>query len=300
MYYNDRHLTKEFEEKAKAELNELDGNREECWNEIERWALDKYQLKFRIGDLWLLNTLRSCKFNANSAKKKLEAYLNLKCVAPEMFGNRDPALAHIQELLNKSALISFGTPDQDCILIRWGVLEPHVTKISDVLKLSSMLLDVYLNESETCMLVGQHVIIDLEGFTGFMKQLTPRFLKNVFCDFFNAYPCRIKGLYMINTTKLLEKTLKFAKLFMSENMASTTHAFGMNYNELFSIIPQEYFPREYGGSCTSVDELADVLKENLGRNRKWFLDNPLHTTHSGDNLKRRRSQTMLHNFYNLF
>lgn len=272
-----RHLTKELEEKARDELNEEPEKKTECLEEIIRWASEKYQLKFRKDDLWLLNFMRFCKFNPHIVKKKLETYLNLKATVPEMFANRDPLSPQIQEILKKRPIITFGTPDKDCVIVRWGVLQPQNVKISDVIKIGSMVLDSYLKESEACMVIGQYVIVDLDGFSfGFIKQVTPRLLKNIYYHFLHGYPCRIKGMYVINTPKFVEKVFKLSTYFMSDHLNSMTNVYGTNYSEIYSIIPKQYFPKEYGGNSESVIEAT--LKNKLENNREWFLENHLNRT----------------------
>ncbi|KAK4880035.1 hypothetical protein RN001_008181 [Aquatica leii] len=268
-----RVVTKEIEEIARVELNETPQNRIETLAHIEEWIKKQPHINLRMGGFWLLNFIRGCKFSTQKVKEKLEDYLKLKHTAPEVFSNRDPLLPPLQDMLKKGSITPFGTPDKECVIVRWEGFDPNKVCFNDILKLASMFLDAFMLESETCMAVGQYVIIDLKGFSyAFLPQITPLTLKRIVYNMLITYPMRIKCIYFINCVSCVETLYNLTKSFLSTKIQNRISFFGDDFNEIFKTIPKKYFPIEYGGCANSIDEIADLWKNEIESCRNWLLD----------------------------
>ncbi|KAK5647124.1 hypothetical protein RI129_005588 [Pyrocoelia pectoralis] len=268
-----RALTKEIEKKARDELNEEPGKREECLMHVREWIEKEYHLKFRPEGLWLLNFLRGCKFAIQTVKKKFPNYMNLESSVPEMFSNRDPLLPEVQQILKKGIIIPFGTPDMECVIVKWNTLQFEKVDFYDVMKVAMMVYDIFLNESDTCMAVGHYVILDFKGFSlNLLNQLTPFTLKKIFYNIFLSYPCRIKALYFINCPGFVQTLFNLTKPFITKNLRSRASFYGENFNEVFSVIPQRYLPKEYGGNGEAIAEITAIWKNKVESYGNWFLE----------------------------
>ncbi|KAB0804256.1 hypothetical protein PPYR_01226 [Photinus pyralis] len=273
-----RPFTKEIEKKARDELNETPGHREEFLRNFREWIQTEYRVQCRPEGLWLLNYVRGCKFCNQTVKKKFTNFVKLETAAPEMFSNRDPLLPEIQEILRKGAIIPFGTPDKECVIVKWDVFEFDKVDFYDVMKVAMMVMDVFMNENDTCMVIGHYVIVDFKGFSlSLLKQLTPFTLKKIFYNIFLSYPCRIKALYFVNCPGYVQTLFGLAKPFISKKLGSRTSFYGENFEEVFSVIPRRYFPTEYGGNDESIDDIIGNWKIIIEGYRDWFLEDLANT-----------------------
>ncbi|KAF5297763.1 hypothetical protein FQR65_LT09937 [Abscondita terminalis] len=274
-----RAITKEIEEIARIELNETPQIRKEALEHMEEWIKKQSQINLNTGatrlldGLRLLNFLRGCKFSTQKTKNKVEAYLKVKHSIPEIFYNRDPFSPPLQDLLKNGCITPFGTPDKECVIFRWGVCNPRVVCFADIIKCGVMIWDIFLNENDTCMAVGHYVIIDCRDFSlAILTQLSPSLVKRMLVDMLLAYPLRIKGVYFINGIVAIETFYNVLKPILSTKLQNRIHFYGNDYSDIFNTIPKQYFPKDYGGSNSSFDELTEEWKVKMESLRQWFLE----------------------------
>ncbi|KAF5297762.1 hypothetical protein FQR65_LT09936 [Abscondita terminalis] len=268
-----RTLTEELQKQAFEELNETTDKREEVLNHIIEWIRKEPDIKFRIDRLWLLNFIRGAKFSTQRTKQKIEAYLIAKVVVPELFVNPDPLRPVLQQLMMRGFAFTFPTSDKDCMLLRFGALDPN-DNLFDVTRIPIMIFEVLLNESEAIIISGNYVIVDMKNFPfKFLKQITATNLKRLFEHSFFAYPNRIKLIAFINCNTATESIFNIAKPFLPTKILNRVTFYGENYSELYKTIPQKYFPKEYGGIYHSTSDLIEFWKRKLESYKGWFMEN---------------------------
>ncbi|KAF5297761.1 hypothetical protein FQR65_LT09935 [Abscondita terminalis] len=277
-------LTEELEKQALEELNETPEKREEIRKHLIEWIHQEPHVKFRTDGLWLLNFIRGTKFSTQKTKQKILSHLTAKVVLPELFSNRDPLQPVLQDIIIKGLTLPFHTPDKNCVLIRAEVLNSNHDYF-EVGKLSLMIFEILLNESESILISGNYVIIDMKKFPlGFLKQVNPTNLNRLFKHTNAAYPNRIKLMAFINCINGTEQIFNIAKPFIPTKILNRVVFYGENYSELYRTIPQTYFPKEYGGSLHSISDLIEFWKNKLESNREWFMENDKYSFDSDQKL----------------
>ncbi|KAF5275605.1 hypothetical protein FQA39_LY06717 [Lamprigera yunnana] len=259
-----RRMTKELQDIARKELNEDEGKDEHLMT-LKNW-LKKHHSNVIAEDLWLLNYLRGCKFDQNRVQEKLNSFYIMKSTV-DLYENRDPLSSELQEVLTRGILLPLCGEDKEIILIRWANCHPNKSTLRNVLKVGLMLFETYINVSNTCMIMGHHVVIDCMGLPlSYVTQTTPTLIKNVMCVLIRNYPIRIKGVYLMNCFALTQLFYNITKQFLPKKIISRIHFYNSNnFSEIHKHIPLSVFPSEYGGDGGSVDT---IKAETRGQGRR--------------------------------
>ncbi|KAF5297760.1 hypothetical protein FQR65_LT09934 [Abscondita terminalis] len=277
-------LTEELEKQALEELNETPDKRDEVRKHLIEWIHQEPHVKFRTDGLWLLNFIRGAKFSTQKTKQKILAHLTAKVIVPEIFSNRDALQPVLQEMITKGFTLPFHTHDKNCVLIRWEALNSNAD-FFDVAKLSLMIFEIVLNESDSVLVSGNYIIIDMKKFPlGFLKQANPTILNRLLKHSYAAYPSRVKLMAFINCINGTEHIFNMAKPFIPTKILNRVVFYGENYSELYRTISQTYFPKEYGGSLHSISDLIEFWKNKLESNREWFMENDKYSFDSDQKL----------------
>ncbi|KAK4880715.1 hypothetical protein RN001_008861 [Aquatica leii] len=266
-----RVMTKELEEKARKELNE-DHRRDDYVQELKVWMKTNYEREI-IGDMWLLNYLRGCKFDRERTKDKLQKFYAAKSTMTLLFDNRDPFSTNIQDVIRSGILLPLYSEDKEIILVRWANCDTSKVTLLNVVKVGLMLLEMFMHECRTCMIVGHYVIIDCSGLPfSFITQVSPSLIKNIVYVLFRTYPTRIKGIFVINCFALTQIFYNIFKPFLQKKIISRIHFYSSNnFNEISKHVPLSVFPREYGGDSGSISNIVDNVKNSLEQRRRWYL-----------------------------
>nr|CAD7266974.1 unnamed protein product [Timema shepardi] len=101
-------------------LNEDENQRDEIIRRIKQWLETQPALRARSDVMNVLRFLRGCKFNEEKTKNKLVNYYTMRSQLPEWFGNRDPELPQLVELLDMGVKhISGGSATETRNCRRW-------------------------------------------------------------------------------------------------------------------------------------------------------------------------------------
>ncbi|KAF5306356.1 hypothetical protein FQR65_LT07380 [Abscondita terminalis] len=259
-----RVLSEAIQETANKELNETLAKREDSVKEIEKWLHEHPQICIQRGHLWLLNYIRGCEYNIEKVKEMLTVYAKLEELLPELVCNRDPSSLEVQDVIENGIFITFGTPDVDCILLRWESVDSSKTSFYSLMKVGIMLYEIFLNESETFMMVGQIVIIDCKN-TKFSSATlcSPTTLKKILHYTFTSFPMRIRHMYFINCSRFFHLLFNIFKHFFPRNIQSKCSVYGTNYTDIYNKVPQQYFPGEYEGSNDCFHDIISDWKTRL-------------------------------------
>lgn len=112
------------------------------------------------------------------------------------------------------------------ILVRPGIFDPKLYTIQDAMKITTMILDINLNEDDNFVVAGQVCILDLTGVSlKHFSQYNPVFIKKIMTITQDACPGRLKGLHWINCPRGFETVFNLFTVFMNEKNRSRVNIF---------------------------------------------------------------------------
>lgn len=110
------------------------------------------------------------------------------------------------------------TPDGPrYFFIRPGCYDADKFTIEEIMKISTMIGDVLMNEDDNFIISGQVGILDFKDITvGHFLKFHPGFIKKMTTLQQDAVPIRQKGTHFVNTPKIFEATFNIFKSFTHE------------------------------------------------------------------------------------
>ncbi|KAK5647005.1 hypothetical protein RI129_005469 [Pyrocoelia pectoralis] len=257
-----RQLPNELRLIAECKLNEIPRQLEDDIEYMREWMKKQAHLHIEIDDQLLLSFLRCSKFSFERAKERIDTFLTVRALVPEIFSDRDPLLPEIQTILNAGVVLPLPKPSKDhCRIIMYSFgdnLDPDTMSIINLFKVANMIIDILLKDDDYSI-VG--------GFTNwsncknapikYLTQLTPLIAKENISLVEHVYPFRVNGVYITNFPSFLGPLLRFARMLFSKKTNDRITTFTeTRFSELYSEIPQHLLPEEFGGSNGSVNELT--------------------------------------------
>ncbi|XP_072762199.1 retinol-binding protein pinta-like isoform X1 [Anoplolepis gracilipes] len=229
-----------------------------------------------IDDFFILQFLRTCKFNIQKTKNRMRNYQVQRVKVPEWFANRDPLQPKLQQLLDLGICLPLRKLDNEgrmVILIRI-VHNPDIFTFAEVFKVSSMTVDVSIRDSVEASLHGIVIITDLEHISlRHAIQLGPRIALNLVHALQGCYPMRIQLLNYINTPKHINFFLTIIRYLLNTKLKQRLHIYTHETtHDCFKNIPTNILPVEYGGTDGTIQELTEYWKKMIEDNRTWFIN----------------------------
>jgi CRAL/TRIO domain len=238
-----RSLPIELAKVAQDEANEVPERVQDDIDKLKLWIKQTPHLKARTDNQFLIAFLRGCKYSMEKAKQKLDLFYSVRQHAPEIIRNRDPAMENLQGMIRQGYLFEsktfqylilffmfrFGLPlpvlehpaAPRIILIRPGIFDPNLYTIQDAMRVTSMMLDILLNEDDNFIIAGQVGVLDLNGVTlQHFLQYNPVFIKKMMVITQDAAPGRMKGLHWINCPRGFDQVFNLFTSFMNEKNRS--------------------------------------------------------------------------------
>lgn len=97
---NIRPLTKELQEIARYELNEVTERVPQDLKDFKEWIAKQPHLKPRTDDQFLISFLRGCKYSLEKAKIKIDKYYTLKTKYPDFYTITNVLDPKVKELVS--------------------------------------------------------------------------------------------------------------------------------------------------------------------------------------------------------
>ncbi|KAM0729321.1 Retinol-binding protein pinta [Formica fusca] len=268
-------LTVEQKEYAAKVLNETDENRENAIAEIKRW-IQESDLRSRTDDFFILRFLRTCKFNIENTKKRLQNFQKLRANHPEWYANIDPLHPKLQELLDLGICLPLRKLDDQgrMVIIARLVHNPDIFTLSDVIKIFNMIAELAIRDSVETSLYGFVIIADFGHITlHHIAQMRPRIVMNALYAWQGCYPVRIKSLNFINVLDIAKALMIIIRYFLNDKLKQRLHIYTCKtMHDCFINMPANILPVEYGGTDGTIQELTEFWKKVVEENRDWFID----------------------------
>ncbi|XP_011646580.1 retinol-binding protein pinta-like isoform X2 [Pogonomyrmex barbatus] len=235
-------LTSEDERYAAVHLNETNETKESAVVEIRRWIEESDNLRVRTDDFFILRFLRTCKFNVEKTKMRMQNYYKQRSDLPEWFMNKDPFQSELQELLNMGLFLPLRKRDNQgrvVIIIRGTRHDPRIHKISDICKIGVLATEMATKNYNAISVYGIALFIDVANPTmRHAVQMRP----HIFRSFMNE---KMKSRLNVYTQKTMQ--------------------------DCFKDIPVNILPVEYGGTDGTLQELTEYWKNLIEENRDWLI-----------------------------
>lgn len=216
-----RPLHPALQKKAIDELNENPDRIQNDLDTLREWMKKSPHVKSRENDQFLVNFLRGCKFSLERVKEKLDLYHTLKTHIPELTRNRDPLDPKVLGAIRQG--VGIPLPDLESpdgpryFLIRPGAYDPSKYSIEDIIKVSTMIGDLMLNEDDNYIVAGQIGIVDFTGVTiSHFLQFNPTFIKKMTMLQQDAAPIRQKASHFVNMPAIALTVFNIFQSFANE------------------------------------------------------------------------------------
>ncbi|XP_071627549.1 retinol-binding protein pinta-like [Temnothorax longispinosus] len=269
--YVPQQLTSEDKEYAAACLNETDETRENAIVEIRRWIED--ELCIRIDDFLILRFLRVCKFNLEKTKVRIRNYYKQRSHLPEWYRNRDPFQSELQEMIDMGICLPLRKPDSQgrlVIMMRGTLHDPRRHQMSDIVKMSTIAIEVAMKFYPAASVYGCALLIDVANPTiRHILQFRPYILMNIVHTWQSCYPMRYQKIKIFNAPAFFDVIARILKSFMTEKIKNRFHIYSHTL-DCFEDIPAEILPVEYGGTGDTMQELTEFWKKYIEENCSWL------------------------------
>nr|XP_045595426.1 alpha-tocopherol transfer protein-like isoform X8 [Procambarus clarkii] len=269
-------LSKELQQRAKEEINEDPARRAADIEHIRDWLKHQPHIRARTDDWTILRFLRGCKFSLQRTKEKLDMFYTCKSLCPEWYKNRDPQDKKMRAILELGPclpLLGYDKEGRRVVLTRWGRYDPSKAPVSDLMRATLAVIEVWMEEDEQASVTAMVTIEDCRslGFSH-IAVLKPAFVKKAAMVLQEGYPMRPKGLNYINTPAAFDTVFNIFKSFMKEKMKKRVHLHGNDLESLHRQVPKEVLPVEYGGTNGTVEEITKYWLERVDARRDWLLE----------------------------
>lgn len=218
---NIRPLDPVLQKKAIDELNEDPERIAKDLEAFREWIRKSPHIKSRDDDQFLVNFLRGCKYSLEKAKQKFDLYHTLKTHIPELTKNRDPTNDKVLGAIRQGVglpLPFLETPDSPrYMLIRPGAYDPSKYSIEDIIKISTMMMDMMMIEDDNYVIAGQVGILDFTGVSlSHFLQFNPTFIKKMTMLQQDAMPVRQKASHFVNMPSFALTVFNIFQSFTNE------------------------------------------------------------------------------------
>lgn len=281
---NIRPLSEGLQAIAIAELHEVPERLDEDIATLRSWIEQQPHLKARTDDQFLATFLRGCKFNMDKAKDKIDKYYSLRTIHESSLTWRNVEDPKIQEILQLGVTTLLPKPlggddGPRIAIIRIGAYPAHKFTLSEIIRASTPLQEITMQEDDNQIVCGYVQIMDFAGFTAsHFLQLNPLFMRRFSIFTEEALPMRLRSVHFINTPIGFETVFNTIKTFMPKKMQERVKIHGKKMSELYKTVPKQYLPKEYGGENGSFREIANSWTKKVLAHREWLMEDAQYKT----------------------
>ncbi|XP_013201282.2 alpha-tocopherol transfer protein-like isoform X1 [Amyelois transitella] len=253
-------------EKAEKELRETPEIVKAALEELRKLLKGESNLAIPINkDEFLMKFLRPCKFYAESAFKRIQAYYKFRRSHPEHCHDLMPSA--VRPAFDESIVSILSPRDQHGRRImvvesgeRWN---PRKVSLTEVFRGVQLGLEAAMDEPLT-QVNGVISILDMKGLSlTQVMQFTPSFAKMVIDWIQDCVPIRLKAVHIVNQPYVFNMLFAIFKPFMREKLRSRIHFHGTNFESLLSHIDAKATRKRHGGALPEPEIPGEVLWKML-------------------------------------
>ncbi|XP_023947337.1 alpha-tocopherol transfer protein-like [Bicyclus anynana] len=267
-------ITEEFYvNKARNELRETEENIENGLIDLRALLKKEANLVVPIDDdEFLLKFLRPCKFYAESAFKKIQAYYQFRLTHKDYCRDLYPSAVR---LAFDHSIVSVLSPrDQHGRRImfvesgeRWN---PRHVPLREVFRGVQLGLESAMVEPRT-QVCGVSVILELKGLSfSQIMQFTPSFAKMVVDWIQDCIPIRLKGVHIVNQPYIFNMLFAIFKPFLREKLRSRIFFHGSDRKSLLQHIDADALMQRIGGSLPDDGISGEVMWQMMHHYEESF------------------------------
>ncbi|XP_073813879.1 alpha-tocopherol transfer protein-like [Musca autumnalis] len=269
-------LSETLQNVAIKELNEVPENIENVLNEFKLWLQQQPHLKARTDDQFLIQFLRSCEYNMDRAKERIDAFYSLKTAYPQMLGIYDVENEKFREINRLGCFTALPRPFEDTgsrmIWFDFNYSTEEYTT-EEIFYPGLAMYELFIIDDPHAAIQGIMTILDMsKASMAHLLQASPLFLKTMVDYFENCLPLRIRGIYFFNIPAAANNFFKMLLSLFSEKNRNRVFLCE-TMDDLMQHIPQKYLPRHCGGENGSLEENIQVLEEKFNKYSNYFKEN---------------------------
>ncbi|KAG5673221.1 hypothetical protein PVAND_003285 [Polypedilum vanderplanki] len=277
MALNIRPLSKELQQVAYDELNEVPERLAEDITAIRLWMSQNTNLKSRTDDQFIVSFLRGCKFSLEKAKKKIEMFYRARTETPEFFANRDVNDKKLQEIMDNGFILPLPVDESKIeprvILTRLGHYDTNRFSFLEIMKVSYLMGDITLRDSDVTVIAGHVNVVDLRNCgLNLMSQITPTVIKKL-SSLLEPFPIRIKAIHLVYPPRAIDTAFRVLNSVAHEKVRNRIYVHD-NFEQLFEKHPglKHHLPSELGGTNSNLPTIISNWKKTLIAHHQWFID----------------------------
>ncbi|XP_030757202.1 alpha-tocopherol transfer protein-like [Sitophilus oryzae] len=244
---------------------------------VKRWldSVDDQNIPV-IQDELIVIFLLSCDNDIPLTKKTIKMYYQCKKQAPDIFDDKDMSRSDLQKGLNTVHMSSIPVRTEENYVVHFFKLnDPSYSNFDlvPIMKLSYMLLDITQEENLPNGLIA---VIDMRGFSLMhLTRLKLTAIKNYLQFLQEGIPLQLKVIHVLNAVYFFDKIMNIIKVFMKTELINMikVHPPNIESEKLFSLIPKQCLPEEYGGDLPSIEVLHEkTVKQYTEKQDFWKLE----------------------------
>ncbi|EZA50388.1 alpha-tocopherol transfer protein-like isoform X2 [Ooceraea biroi] len=245
---------------------------DELLESLQEWAKDHSLSKIPEEQLALF--AHSCYFDLEATKRCMDVYYRMRATTPEFFRDRDSRLQYMQHSLRALEFVALPKPDRNgnqIIFHRLADTRPSQYMLNDGIKLLLMSVDGSLNTNGCSP--GYIFLFDMQGVgLGHLTRLSISSIRKFLEYLQDGLPVRLKAIHILNVVWFMDKILALLRPFMKREFYELLHLHTGDVSDVYSYIPPECLPKDFGGELDCVASLHEAHCEKLDQLRDYFLE----------------------------
>lgn len=228
-----------------------------------------------ITDKQLACFLDACDKNIDETRKVLKIYYDIRKTSPELFSNRDPISAPIQQCLQNQDYFPLPTTPSGYSVVFHRLKNSRASnyQFDEAIKTYFMTIDSCLYSQGPRP--GIIFLFDMKN-VGLMHltRINMSSVRKFFSYLQEGLPAKLKAIHVVNVVSFFDKIMYIIKPFIHAEILNMLylHTSNANFEKFYEEwIPKSCLPSDLGGDLKSIDELhQDHIKE-FERQRNYFL-----------------------------
>ncbi|XP_063838487.1 clavesin-1-like isoform X2 [Ostrinia nubilalis] len=256
---------KQSKEKAEKELRETPEIVAAAIEELRKLLRGETGLVIPIdNNEFLMKFLRPCKFYAESAYKRIQAYYKFRTAHSDQCYDLTPT--SVRAAFDHSIVSILSPRDQHgrrLMLVESANWNPRDVSLTEVFRGIQLGLEAAMVEPLT-QINGVVSILDMKGLSfSQVMQFTPSFAKMIVDWIQDCVPIRLKAVHIINQPYIFNMLFAIFKPFLREKLRSRIHFHGSNKQSLLAHVDASALRLRHGGTLPDPEISGKILWQML-------------------------------------